>query len=124
YNSTYSLPPSLQTDNAWAGLFPNTSGFIQNPRIPNETLAIAAFHQLHCLNGLRLAYYNSSYGNNPHVHDHQPSHVRHCIDYLRQSIMCAADANVEPVQQSLGGVTGWNTERNCRDYRGLVTWAN
>lgn len=58
-------------------------------------------------------------------HNHSSlHHVRHCFDYLRQSLICAADTNLEPVDWSAGGVTGWGIERQCRDYGGIVEWAN
>ena len=43
-------------------------------------------------------------------------HVRHCFDYLRQTIQCAADTNIEPGNLELGGVTGWGVGRVCRDF--------
>jgi hypothetical protein len=58
------------------------------------------------------------------VSDHlQPGHLRHCFDYLRQSLMCGADTNLEPVKEDLGGVTGWGNPRVCRDHEQLVRWA-
>ncbi|KAJ6035864.1 hypothetical protein N7540_000143 [Penicillium herquei] len=56
-------------------------------------------------------------------YEHAPRHMRHCFDYLRQSLMCAADATLEPVDAALGGVTGWGAERVCRDYTALAAWA-
>lgn len=50
-------------------------------------------------------------------------HARHCFDYLRQSLMCQADTNLEPYDYHLDGVTGW-VQRNCRDYDAVVTFAN
>jgi hypothetical protein len=37
--------------------------------------------------------------------------------------MCAVDSNLEPVDFELGGVTGWGSERVCRDFAGLMEWA-
>ncbi|RAH69945.1 uncharacterized protein BO66DRAFT_438649 [Aspergillus aculeatinus CBS 121060] len=45
-------------------------------------------------------------------------HQLHCL-----SLMCAADATLEPVDAALGGVTGWGAERVCRDYAALAAWA-
>jgi Mycotoxin biosynthesis protein UstYa len=56
-------------------------------------------------------------------HRADPHHVRHCFDYLRQSLVCAADSNLEPVDVELGGVTGWGFERTCRDFEGVKEWA-
>lgn len=62
-----------------------------------------------------------------HVHDHNkrpdPHHLRHCFDYLRQSLMCAADTNLEPVDLELGGVTGWKFQRTCRNFEAVKEWA-
>ena len=49
--------------------------------------------------------------------------MRHCFDYIRQSLICAADATLEPVDPALGGVTGWGNLRVCRDYDALTAWA-
>jgi hypothetical protein len=80
------------------------------------------YHQLHCLNHLRLGYYKAKKGiesenSDPHV---EPVHIRHCFDYLRQSLICAADSNLEPVHLDLGGVTGWSSARVCRDHQRLA----
>jgi hypothetical protein len=37
--------------------------------------------------------------------------------------MCAADTNLEPVNFELGGVTGWQFNRTCRDFEGVKKWA-
>lgn len=54
---------------------------------------------------------------------HAGSHVRHCIDYLRQSLLCHADANLERPSREAGGVTGFGFERQCRDIKQLKAWA-
>lgn len=52
-----------------------------------------------------------------------PHHIRHCFDYLRQALMCAADSNIEEVDWKLGGTSGWGFKRQCRDYSAVVDWA-
>lgn len=59
---------------------------------------------------------------NDHEHLHH-RHSRHCVDYLRQSLMCAADLTLEPIDPELGGVTGWGVKRTCRDWAKLKSWA-
>lgn len=51
-----------------------------------------------------------------------PAHVRHCIDYLRQSLMCHADTNIEPIEESLGGVRGFGVEHHCRNFDSVMSW--
>ena len=50
--------------------------------------------------------------------------MRHCIDLLRQSLMCQPDTTIEVVNKTLGGVTGFGTEHRCRDWRQLVEWTS
>ena len=79
---------------------------------------------------LRIGYYSalsSNFSDSEHAKDvnHRPDphHLRHCFDYLRQSIMCDADTNLEPVNMELGGVTGWKYERTCRNFAHVKEWA-
>ena len=51
-----------------------------------------------------------------------PAHMRHCIDLLRQSLMCRPDLTVEAKDDALGGVRGFGTEHQCVDWDGLVDW--
>lgn len=48
-------------------------------------------------------------------------HSAHCFDYLRQSIMCAADTSLEG-DTELG--PGWGSKHECTDYDALLEWAN
>ena len=50
-------------------------------------------------------------------------HMRHCFDYLRRALMCAADTNLEAVSPAHHVTTGWGSPRVCRDYGGVLAWA-
>lgn len=52
------------------------------------------------------------------------SHIRHCIDLLRNSIMCTPDLTVETKNKELGGVTGFGTEHECKDWGQLLSWVS
>ena len=56
--------------------------------------------------------------------DIRPSHVRHCIDLLRQSLMCQADTTVEVVDEAINGVHGFRVMHTCRDWDQLVEWTS
>ncbi|RAR12422.1 hypothetical protein DDE82_000133 [Stemphylium lycopersici] len=64
-------------------------------------------------------------------HQHGPAHIPHCIDYLRQAILCAADSNLEDTYiqgksdsgGDLIGSDGWDSKRVCRDYRMIKEWS-
>ncbi|KAG8168125.1 hypothetical protein KVR01_003814 [Diaporthe batatas] len=53
------------------------------------------FHQLHCLNQIRQALHRDVY---PALPIHGPVHTEHCIDHLRQSIMCWGSTSVVPLK--------------------------
>jgi hypothetical protein len=57
-------------------------------------------------------------------HGLHPDHVKHCFDYLRQALICAADSNLEDIQwvDGIAETTGWAGKRVCRDYEGLKDW--
>lgn len=48
-------------------------------------------------------------------------HSAHCFDYIRQSIMCAADTSLEGMTEA---GPGWGSEHECKDYDALLEWAN
>lgn len=49
-------------------------------------------------------------------------HLEHCFDYLVQSILCAADTNLEPPDPVLHETNGYGFERRCRDFEGIHKW--
>ena len=50
-------------------------------------------------------------------------HAAHCFEYLRQSLMCSADSSLEPAENARAGFLGWGFQRQCRDFRSLMVWA-
>lgn len=81
---------------------------------------------------LRKAYFASLDGKLDHMasaatptnNRTDSHHVKHCFEYLRQSLMCLADTNFERLDLATGGVSGWHSERTCADFQGVVAWAN
>ena len=45
-----------------------------------------------------------------------PSHIRHCIGLLRQSLMCYADTTVETKEPGLNGIKGFVKVHVCKDW--------
>ncbi|EFQ34292.1 uncharacterized protein GLRG_09436 [Colletotrichum graminicola M1.001] len=136
----YAMPPSETVNEAWSSLLPKQGGFFKHPTISPSESCFAVFHQIHCLDMLRLALYelhpdtrNSSHhaGHGSHKYHSTAAeanasndiyHVGHCFDLLRQTIMCRPDLTAEPINPALGGVTGFGTERQCIDWRELMDW--
>ena len=48
-------------------------------------------------------------------------HSAHCFDYIRQSIICAADTSLEGKADA---DPGWGSKHECKDYDALLAWAN
>ncbi|KNG85379.1 hypothetical protein ANOM_005961 [Aspergillus nomiae NRRL 13137] len=111
-------------------------GFIHHPELAPFISNIAVFHQLHCLHAILVAYYVAVEESDvakglqrPDEYLQQtgtrmaPSHIRHCFDYLRQTLMCAADTNLEVLDPETHTTSGWGQSRRCRDYDEIVMWA-
>ncbi|CEJ81060.1 hypothetical protein VHEMI01211 [[Torrubiella] hemipterigena] len=91
-------------------------------------VGIEAFHQLHCLNMVRKALHVDYYGINeedPHPHK---MHIEHCIDALRESIMCRAELTFIPMEFNTKYRTGRPAfvakEHTCRNFEKILDWAH
>jgi len=67
------------------------------------------FHQMHCLQRIRLALIN---GPN--------SHSGHCLNILRQAILCNADITLDPLiydpEGKIEAIDGLGVTHVCRDW--------
>ncbi|KAI1098863.1 hypothetical protein F4804DRAFT_346010 [Jackrogersella minutella] len=132
FNGSFAQRSNARTDALWDSLFPEKLGFIQHPELAPNVAGIAVFHELHCLNIVRMAFFASVDGKLEEMSgddremNHRTSHhhIRHCFEYLRQSLVCLADSNLEEFNYTTRGVSGWQTERTCRNFDGLKTWAD
>lgn len=105
---------------AWHELDPN-GGKILHPSLAKNETVISAFHQIHCLYVLRLAFYHALDGTFDYDSKNSGDwHAGHCFDYLRQSIMCAADTNLE--HSNAEGHHMWNRTHYCRDWESVIAF--
>lgn len=128
---------SDEADRAWGELYNHTIMKIPKSEavlLPNKTYPILdepgyylggldVFHQLHCLNNVRRALHRDRYANDT---DLDEEHVSHCVDTIRQSLMCNADISVNVWQWSakLSAVVGYSTQaHSCRNFEKLKNWA-
>ncbi|KAJ7485876.1 hypothetical protein FB451DRAFT_995635, partial [Mycena latifolia] len=142
--SPFHLPSSHELDQMWSNLYSNGISRItreEAARLPNKTHAIPGddghyassllcsrqniaeldvFHSLHCLNKIRMAVC-SLYEVMVH-----PKPTLHCVDHIRQSIMCHGDTSVLVWQWddsfNRSGIQG-NIARTCRQFDKLQDWA-
>ncbi|KAK0625825.1 hypothetical protein B0T14DRAFT_405338, partial [Immersiella caudata] len=92
--------------------------------------SIAAFHQMHCLNLLRKYSYLDYYRVKPDeaAFFNAPTlrvHVDHCIEMLRQVLMCSADLHLivyDWVEQVHYPWPDFGTDHMCRDYEQVHNW--
>jgi len=96
---------SDEVDRAWQDLYADDTytKITRNEALllPNKTSPIRTepgyyygglevFHQLHCLDTIRQARHPEKY---PNMHFTE-AHISHCVDIIRQSLMCNADISV------------------------------
>ncbi|KAH8901283.1 hypothetical protein GQ53DRAFT_607631, partial [Thozetella sp. PMI_491] len=139
-------PPNEMRDRAWQDLY--GFGILGVSReeaalMPNRTGRLAGttdkyfaeldvFHQLHCLNILRMSRYPEHYRqqNTPEANEilsyFDDEHIEHCIDTIRQSIMCHSDITPLVYQwdetQKRMRIHG-NVVHSCRDFDSIRDWS-
>ncbi|KAF2788874.1 hypothetical protein K505DRAFT_393733 [Melanomma pulvis-pyrius CBS 109.77] len=141
----YQGEPSAKLDELWEDLYNFGISKINREdamKLPNKTSALPGdeehyiteldvFHQLHCLNRLRKAlspdYYNLTFVDDQSEEaETERMHIRHCIEHIRQGIVCNADISTV--------YWAWSPARNatladarithtCRDFDAIKNWA-
>ncbi|PGH37038.1 hypothetical protein GX50_00021 [[Emmonsia] crescens] len=93
---------------------------------------VEALHHLHCLNLLRQAShfnfeYYSKQGEGPFrdPDDALETHIGHCVDIIRQQLMCTADIGVfgQWWVEGVGPFVDFNTVHKCRNFEEIRKWA-
>ncbi|KAH6611945.1 hypothetical protein C7974DRAFT_438123 [Boeremia exigua] len=78
---------------------------------------LKGIHDLHCVKYIRKAITVKHDGGNQTFDYH---HINHCLNGLRQDIMCAADDTPMP---ALAEHIGAGQVRKCRDWNKMTEWA-
>ncbi|KAK0706208.1 hypothetical protein B0T26DRAFT_788870 [Lasiosphaeria miniovina] len=102
-----------------------------------EEYTVSVFHQVHCLAAIKSKVSKLQdwyHGENDkeylafalsqeHMRD---DHIYHCIDYIRQAIVCCGDTTLEKSRTVDGkivqGVDGWGVEHQCRDFKAIFAY--
>ncbi|KAL5321891.1 hypothetical protein ACEPPN_009854 [Leptodophora sp. 'Broadleaf-Isolate-01'] len=132
-------------DKLWNDMMPIGSGFIRVPyprrfdmpqskAIENdpeegEIYSLSITHQLHCLAVIRHVI--MKYEKRDKSRFAGDGHEYHCIDYIRQAIICAGDTTLDYAEIVTGsdgverrlGFTGANSTHQCRDWDAIREWA-
>lgn len=86
----------------WESLVPEDGGivYVRNQDTGElETYTISMFHELRCLNVIRLELIRPSRFELPPPNELL---VTHCLNYVRQRILCRSDLYLENVKDSVG----------------------
>lgn len=84
----------MEDDNDWASVIPFGHGFVRLGEDDDQAYyAISMYHQMHCLNSFRKMFNGH---RNASRAEHDGAHALHCLTYLRQMVLCAADISLEP----------------------------
>ncbi|KAE9363153.1 hypothetical protein N431DRAFT_357011, partial [Stipitochalara longipes BDJ] len=140
--------PDDEIDDRWDALYNHAfTGMSKqsNDRLLNKTMrtpvegyqdtymaTLDVFHQLHCLNLIRKAFYPKRYNTSLFDEDGETLvyvrwiHLDHCIDTIRQSLMCSADVAVigyEWFEREKMTRGRFNAVHKCRDWSRIREWA-
>ncbi|MCJ1387406.1 hypothetical protein MMC18_000249 [Xylographa bjoerkii] len=123
-NSNVAVPAETmrdlgRLDDAQSILLPDGSGYLT---------MIFAYHQLHCIKRLHHALYPTHYFPNLTAAESrdQSLHNAHCLDLLRQTVMCNGDVSLITMhwghtqRMPLGN---FSAAHSCRDWSAIDAWA-
>lgn len=136
----YVGPPSTTIDDAWEDLLDGLTvkipksdpGNLEDigyelPTLPGYlTTTLDVHHTLHCVNVVRKALYPEYYQDRHNTPRAAQLHLEHCLDYVRQSVMCHGD--LSPVRLAYNEdfgreVPDFETWHTCREYSVIRAWA-
>jgi hypothetical protein len=121
-NSTAFFSPSTLL--RWNSIMPVGTGFPGPGRIFSTT---SMTHQLHCIYMIARIFSGVTSGRVRDIPEDYNFHFMHCVDYVRQGIMCSADLAVEvhePKDSDDFGPQdgGWSGHHVCKDYSKVISY--
>ncbi|RDW59898.1 hypothetical protein BP6252_12985 [Coleophoma cylindrospora] len=92
----------------------------------HEFFELSVFHNLHCLNEIRMSLAGNSHDNNRDTLHEGNVHLDHCVDQIRQALMCHADLTPVPMHAVAGApdhlALGNGEMHTCRDFDAIWAW--
>ena len=130
-------PPRPELDNAWHDLVKNSNIRVtadELRRINRTSVQLSdgsgeymaelnVYHQLHCLKVLRQALDPEYYDLPP---QHKSEHLDHCLDNLRQLVMCKADVSLQTydwLDNNPRPFANFVIEHDCYNFDAIDDWA-
>ncbi|CAK3961171.1 Hypothetical predicted protein [Lecanosticta acicola] len=143
-SSIYRHEPSPEADAAWEALVRwnpiliseddmahldlPTKGAVKWPGDQSGRSYVARmdiFHLLHCVNELRKGNWFNYYQRNETLNPAYYNHKKHCLDIIRQEIMCTGSMNVYRLVWSDHQKRPWpefTIHRKCRNFDDIMDW--
>ncbi|KAK4158886.1 hypothetical protein QBC43DRAFT_348319 [Cladorrhinum sp. PSN259] len=121
HGNPFKGPPSPELDEAWSRLLMNA-----NVRMSAEDLDKAGVDSIP-LNDGSGEYYAILDDIYDDVHSWTPTHVDHCIDSIRQNLMCNADISMMGfrwVNDSLEPKPNFRGQHECVNWERIEEWAS
>ncbi|KAK7688190.1 hypothetical protein QCA50_008560 [Cerrena zonata] len=100
----------------WNATLP-TGGAVIHLGPQRRPYTVSLFHQLRCLNIIRISILGIHDDSSPHNARPGRDLVGHCMNYLRQMVLCRTDTRLESLRTMFGrGITVWDITHTCRDW--------
>ncbi|KAL8991213.1 MAG: hypothetical protein Q9169_007919 [Polycauliona sp. 2 TL-2023] len=97
---------------------PPAQDFPWDPEL--KVYLLNGYHNLHCLQSIQRSFMELSNGLPP---TYPMPHVMHCLDVLRDDVICHADDTPRYTTTTQKPESGMGQMRQCRDWRKLEEWA-
>ncbi|KAJ8516158.1 hypothetical protein ONZ45_g6500 [Pleurotus djamor] len=150
--SVFQGPPTDAMDAAWQDLYkdgvsyllPEEARLLRDPTVPAPGAQVYVggldvFHQIHCLDMIRMAAYPDRYnasqrhqmhlrrsGSMGHPKISDQEHLQHCINSVRQSLMCSSDISINPYYNpklEKRPFPRFDQLHTCRNFEKIKDWA-
>ncbi|KAF7188124.1 hypothetical protein HII31_10546 [Pseudocercospora fuligena] len=124
--SRFTASPGPEVDNAWEEIGAGKNSVFLPLRF-GHIFGLDPRRYFH--NQLRKSlYYNHEYykAHGAHLKETEAehrAHINHCIDIIRERVMCTADAGVIPTAWGPGEIN-FATPRKCHDHKSFLNWVN
>jgi len=137
--------PHPELDNVWKDIFLNANIRLSKDEMQkiNKTAPVelydgsgyygqlSVYHHLHCLRYIRDIlypdYYNKRNTPNRNIQVDVSVHVKHCINDIRQALMCHADTSVVTFEWEPKYRKPWpvfSNDHTCVDWGALDNWSS
>lgn len=124
----------ISNDNDWHSTYTPSgyqSGFVHlGSRGTADFYEPAIYHQFHCLDALRRSVVHHNWSD-VSTKSRAERHVHHCLNMIRQAILCNSDTTLEPAfiynvrdGRNQSAASGLNVPHVCRDWTQVRSFAH